>query len=52
LIASDANPKVVQVAMGHANISETFDTYEHLMPGGLEDASRAANAFLASEGVR
>jgi hypothetical protein len=37
--------------MGHATIGMTFDTYGHLMPGGLEEAAAAANAFLARSGV-
>jgi integrase len=51
LIASGANPKVIQKVMGHATIGMTFDTYGHLMPGGLEEAAAAANAFLARSGV-
>jgi hypothetical protein len=26
----------------------TFDTYGHLMPGGLHEAAEAANAYLAT----
>ena len=47
LIASGANPKVIQRVMGHATIGMTFDQYGHLMPGGLEEAAAAANAYLA-----
>ena len=50
-IAAGANPKVIQRVMGHANIAMTFDRYGHLMPGGLEEAAEAADAFLAAEGV-
>jgi hypothetical protein len=28
----------------------TFDTYGHLMPGGLDEAARATNAYLARLG--
>ena len=48
LIASGANPKVIQKVMGHATIGMTFDQYGHLMPGGLEEAAAAANAYLRS----
>lgn len=48
LIASGANAKVIQAVMGHATIQMTFDTYGHLMPGGLDEAAAAANAYLAS----
>lgn len=47
LIASGANAKVIQTVMGHATIQMTFDRYGHLMPGGLEEAAAAANAYLA-----
>jgi len=33
--------------MGHAKIAMTFDTYGHLMPGGLDEAAMATNAYLA-----
>ena len=46
LIASGANAKVIQAVMGHATIQMTFDRYGHLMPGGLEEAAAAANAYL------
>ena len=46
LIASGANPKVIQTMMGHATINMTFDQYGHLMPGGLEDSAAKANAYL------
>lgn len=48
LIAANANPKVIQSVMGHADISMTFDHYGHLMPDGLEQAAAAANAYLAA----
>jgi integrase len=52
LIASGANPKVIQTVMGHATIGMTFDTYCHLMPGGLEDAAAAADAYLLRDTAR
>lgn len=54
LIASGANPKVIQKVMGHARIQMTFDHYGHLMPGGLEEAAAAPNAYLArmADGLR
>jgi hypothetical protein len=36
--------------MGHATIAMTFDTYGHLMPGGLDEAARLTNAYLARAG--
>jgi integrase len=38
-------PKVIQERMGHATISETFDTYGHLFPKS-EDAKEIAEAEL------
>jgi len=39
-------PKTIQVRLGHATISETFDTYGHLFPKD-EDAEEIAAAELA-----
>lgn len=46
LIAAGANAKIIQAVMGHATIAMTFDTYGHLMPGGLEEAAAAADAYV------
>jgi integrase len=40
------NAKALSVIMGHATIAMTFDTYGHLMAGGVDEAARA-NAYLA-----
>ena len=45
------NPKALSVIMGHSTIAMTFDTYGHLMPGGLDEAAAAANAYLAQQPV-
>jgi integrase len=47
LIASGANPKVIQTVMGHSTIQMTFDQYGHLMPGGRGEAAAATDADLA-----
>lgn len=39
LIAANLNPKVIQVRLGHASITETMDTYGHLFPDA-EDLGR------------
>jgi hypothetical protein len=49
LIAAGVNAKALSVIMGHATIAMTFDTYGHLMPGGLDEAAAAANAYLAGD---
>ncbi|MET7465707.1 tyrosine-type recombinase/integrase [Nonomuraea sp. NPDC005501] len=41
LIAANLNPKSIQRRLGHATVSETFDTYRHLFPGD-EDLGRGA----------
>lgn len=47
MIAAGVNAKALSVIMGHAAISITFDTYGHLMPGGLDEAAAAVNVYLA-----
>lgn len=47
LIAAGVNAKALSVIMGHATIAMTFDTYGHLMPGGLAEAAAQTNAYLA-----
>ena len=50
MIAAGVNPKTLSAIMGHATIAMTFDTYGHLMPGGLDEAAAATNAYLARLG--
>jgi integrase len=50
LIAANANALTVKAIMGHESITMTFDTYGHLMPGGLDEAREAGDAFLARTG--
>jgi integrase len=47
LIAAGVNAKALSVIMGHSTIAMTFDTYGHLMPGGLDEAAAVTNAYLA-----
>jgi integrase len=47
LIAANVNAKALSVVMGHATITMTFDTYGHLMPGGLDEVAAVTNAYLA-----
>ncbi|MEA2199443.1 MAG: hypothetical protein QOI89_39 [Solirubrobacteraceae bacterium] len=47
MIAAGVNAKALSVIMGHSTIAMTFDTYGHLMPGGLDEAAAQANAYLA-----
>lgn len=47
LIAAGQSAKVVQERLGHASISETFDTYGHLMESD-EDGTRAVSGALVA----
>lgn len=47
LIAAGVNAKALSVIMGHSTIAMTFDTYGHLMPGGLDEARTATDTYLA-----
>jgi integrase len=40
LIAAGANPKVVQVHLGHSSISVTMDRYTHLFPSDVDELVR------------
>jgi integrase len=46
LLRQNVNPKIVQEALGHATVTQTMDTYSHVMPD-MQDAATAAleNAF-------
>lgn len=46
LIQQNVNMKVIQALLGHANISETMDTYGHLYPEDKSNAILALNAFV------
>jgi integrase len=45
LIAAGLHPKIIQQRLGHANISETMDTYGHLFPDA-DEAGRGAIAAM------
>ena len=47
LCSKNVNPKIVQEMMGHANISQTMDTYSHLMPGMGDAAATALEEALS-----
>jgi len=48
LIDTGANPKAIQVVMGHSKIQTTFDVYGHLLPGSYDDVRARMDAYLAS----
>ncbi len=41
LVSKNVNPKIVQEMMGHATISQTMDTYSHVLPN-MQDAAVSA----------
>jgi hypothetical protein len=45
-----SSARVLAVIMGHSTIAMTFDTYGHLMPGGLDEARTGTDAYLAQLG--
>lgn len=47
LLSEGVHPKYVQELLGHANISQTLDTYSHVLPGmGEQTAIAMENALL------
>lgn len=52
LIAAGVNAKALSAIMGHSTIAMTFDTYGHLMPGGLDEARAVADAYIAADAPR
>lgn len=50
LIDTGANPKAIQVVMGHSKIQTTFDVYGHLLPGSYDDVRARMDAYLANQG--
>jgi len=48
MIAAGLNVRQVSAQLGHANPTETLNTYSHLWPDSLDDARRRMNAYLAA----
>lgn len=46
LLTQNVNPKILQEMLGHANISETMDTYSHVLPDMQESAVSAMEKAL------
>ncbi len=47
LLLAGVHPKVVSDRLGHASISETMDTYSHVVPGMQSEASDKLNTMLS-----
>jgi integrase len=46
LLVGGTHPKVVQEMLGHANISQTMDTYSHVLPDMQDGAIGAMESAL------
>jgi len=46
LLSMGIHPKVVQVLLGHSQISMTMDIYSHVLPTILKDAMEQLNKNL------
>ncbi len=47
LVSRNVNLKIVQELLGHATISQTMDTYSHVMPGMSDVAVTAMESALS-----
>ena len=47
LLSKGTHPKIGQEMLGHANISETMDTYSHVLPSMQETAVSAMESALS-----
>jgi integrase len=47
LVRNNVNPKIVQELLGHANISETMDTYSHVLPDMQGEAVSAMESAFS-----
>jgi integrase len=46
LLSKNVNPKIVQEMLGHATITQTMDTYAHVIPGMGDGAAAALEEAL------
>jgi integrase len=49
LLSKNVNPKIVSEMLGHATISQTMDTYSHVMPGMGDIAAEALESALKAD---
>ena len=47
LLSKNINPKIAQEMLGHATISQTMDTYSHVLPGMQDEAVAALEDALS-----
>jgi integrase len=46
LLSKNVNPKIVQEMLGHATLTQTMDTYSHVLPGMGDVAATALEEAL------
>jgi integrase len=46
LLSRNVNPKIVREMLGHATISQTMDTYSHVLPDMQDEAVAALETAL------
>ena len=46
LLSKNVNPRIVQEMLGHATITQTMDTYSHVLPGMGDVATTALEEEL------
>jgi integrase len=46
MLSQGVNPKIAQERLGHSTISQTMDTYSHVLPDMQETATRAIEGIL------
>jgi len=49
LLSKNVNPKIVQEMLGHATISQTMDTYSHVLPNMQDGAAIAMEVALTAK---
>jgi len=47
LLSRGVHPKLVQELLGHATITQTMDTYSHVLPGMGDQTANAMESALA-----
>jgi integrase len=46
MLEANANPRVVQEILGHANKRQTMDTYSHVLPNMQQQAAERMDEML------
>jgi integrase len=49
LLSRGVHPKLVQLLLGHATITQTMDTYSHVLPGMGDQTANAMESALSPD---